>query len=769
MEKIKRDKNRVNIQKLEPTDNTEPEISGGYIIKRDWEGANFYTSLGVPLLYNDPEAADLTAQQKIWIQNYYNAFETALYSSNFADPVNGYAKYIDVDRFIDSYWLVELTRNLDGFRASFYMHKDRGGKLKTGPTWDFDVALGNAYWESRPDYLPEGWRVLYGDPYNEQQWYPRLFADPEFEIKWQDRWVELRKNLWSTDVLMTDIDAAAYLLDEAQVRQFQRWPILGTYVNFNPPGWTERDTYQKEVDWLKDWLQTRVNWIDSQIIHPLFNKEGGRVYSGFLLTMSLPAGASGQIYYTLDGNDPRLPGGAIRPGAANYASSGPLTLTAGTHIKARIQAGTEWSALNEAQFSIGPMVLINEFMAGNSSTIEDPDEPNEFPDWVELYNPSPFTVDLSGMYLTDNLADPAKWRIPAGLSIDSGGRLVFWIDDDGTQGPNHTSFKLGIEGEQIGLYDTDGITVIDSKIFGLQTMDISYGRTFDGGPDWQFLTCPTPGRSNFIPDELDLNGDCAVNLEDFTNFSSHWLEENIPTEPVVWDYAAEFSVYQGNPNGVWTYGLYDGSDFSSASFILYNSTVPISTLDPWALNGDRDTYGSCQKNIDESNPLSQPTWPNGMYWEPGQTSLMVPASELYGTWRPTARFTAPAASEYQVDARFWSGTVNGNPTHVYVLVNRALVHSDQIIGYYSEPDSSSLFSDLLVLDAGDTVDFCVGTVIVPGQSYEGYHLVQFDAVISTTAFCGGPGFEYLPGDINTDCVVDLDDFVLFATQWLGSY
>ncbi|MDX9818088.1 MAG: lamin tail domain-containing protein, partial [Desulfococcus multivorans] len=637
-------------------------------------------------------------------------------------------------------------------------------KLKTGPTWDFDVALGNAYWENRADYLPEGWRVLYGDPYNEQQWYPRLFADPEFEIKWKDRWVELRKNLWSTDVLMADIDAAAFLLQEAQVRQFQRWPILGTYVNFNPPGWTERDTYQKEVDWLKDWLQTRVKWIDSQIQRPLFNKEGGRVYSGFLLTISLPAGTSGQIYYTLDGTDPHMPGGAIRPGAANYASSGPLTLTAGTHIKARILGGTEWSALNDAQFSIGPMVLINEFMASNSSTIEDPDEPNEFPDWVELYNPSPFTVDLSGMYLTDNLADPAKWQIPAGLSIDSGGRLVFWIDDDGTKGPNHTSFKLGIEGEQIGLYDTDGITLIDSKIFGLQLTDVSYGRTFDGGPDWQFLTCPTPSRANFIPSQLDLNGDCTVNLADFTNFSSHWLEDNIPTGSMVFDYNEQYPAITGgpNPNGVWTYGYLNGG-IGDFPYVL----APMNDYHPAGLNvyWGNDNEGALGKNPMTTN-MSQPGWPCGMYFY-ARTSYLMPAANVH-TNKTTARFTAPANGVYEIDAWYDSGVIDGYDTDVYVLVNHTIVYSDRISGPPGGSDSRSEYITTLTLSTGDTVDFVLNNIPGQGGWDGGFHIINFNVTITTSAFCGGPDFEYLPGDLNTDCVVDMDDFVMFASQWLGA-
>ena len=184
----------------------------------------------------------------------------------------------------------------------------------------------------------------------------------------------------------------------------------------------------------------------------------------------------------------------------------------------------------------GMPLVINEFMASNNSASGIHDPQGEFDDWIEIYNFGDEAIDLAGMYLTDDLNDPMKWQILAGLSIESGGYKIFWVDDDGTQGPTHTNFKLSIEGEQIGLFDTDGVTLIDAKYFGRQTTDISYGRSEDGSETWEFMSCPTPGWSNFIPSELDLNGDCAVNLEDFTNFSSHWLKDNIPTGTMVFDY-----------------------------------------------------------------------------------------------------------------------------------------------------------------------------------------------------------------------------------------
>ena len=141
-------------------------------------------------------------------------------------------------------------------------------------------------------------------------------------------------------------------------------------------------------------------------------------------------------------------------------------------------------------------LVINEFMASNANTLEDPCEPGEFPDWIELYNGGPLSLDLGGMYLTDNLGNPTKWQIPAGVGIGAGQYLIFWADDDNGQGPTHTSFKLGASGEEIGLFAADGSTMIDSIRFGAQVTDISYGRYPDVGTHWRFFGTPTPGWKN---------------------------------------------------------------------------------------------------------------------------------------------------------------------------------------------------------------------------------------------------------------------------------
>jgi hypothetical protein len=271
MEKIKRNKNRVNITELEPVDNAEPEITGGYILKidkLDTGDQTFRTDLGIRLVYVYPKPTEITPQQKNWIRNYIRDFESSLFGQDFDDPVDGYAKYIDVNSFIDNHILVELTKNIDGFRLSTYMYKDRNGKLNMGPAWDYNLSLGNAnYFDG---WNPQGWyhdvAFLWVHTHgtdSSYEWYRRLFEDPQFESRYRDRWRSLREDVLSTEKLLNDIDMYADLLEEAQERNFSRWNILGRYLW---PNWFIADTHQEEIDWMKQWLESRLEWIDSQLI-----------------------------------------------------------------------------------------------------------------------------------------------------------------------------------------------------------------------------------------------------------------------------------------------------------------------------------------------------------------------------------------------------------------------------------------------------------------------------------------------------------------------
>jgi hypothetical protein len=191
-EKIKRDANRVDIANLTATDTTGDDLTGGYILQQNyWNASNSFQSNYSPIdhpgfdvhfVYEYPDAATIQTAQKTYIASYIDSLETALYSTNFADPLTGYRKYLDVNSFIDYFLVNELARSADGFKKSVFFHKDKnsnGGKLKAGPVWDFDWAWKNmdgvcTYFEG---YSGAGWAHQINDCFTDNYstgWYIRL-------------------------------------------------------------------------------------------------------------------------------------------------------------------------------------------------------------------------------------------------------------------------------------------------------------------------------------------------------------------------------------------------------------------------------------------------------------------------------------------------------------------------------------------------------------------------------------------------------------------
>jgi len=176
--------------------------------------------------------------------------------------------------------------------------------------------------------------------------------------------------------------------------------------------------------------------------------------------------------------------------------SSSVVLEGTTTVRARVRGGSTWGAMTEARFHVGiEGLVINEVLASNRTILEDPAEPGEYPDWVEIYNGAAGTIDLGGMYLTDDPSELTKWRFADGMLIDPGQFIILMADDDGTQGPFHTSYQLSVSGETVTLVDSDGSTVIDEVRFDGQTEDISYGRFPDGGA-WGFNESATPLAPN---------------------------------------------------------------------------------------------------------------------------------------------------------------------------------------------------------------------------------------------------------------------------------
>jgi hypothetical protein len=351
LEKIKQGKKRVNVAPLHPADTNETAITGGYLLKKDRVDYNdnpFTTRYGHTMGIEYPKAKNLVPAQRTWINRWFDEFETTLQSANFADPVNGYAKYIDVPSFIDYYWIVEIPKTIDGYSLSVFMYKHRNGKLVISPIWDRDIGFGNANYQDGD--WPTGW-------YWEQRrsgdlWYGRLFADRDFDQRHIDRWNELRCGLFATSNLFARIDAYVALLNEAQARDFARWPRLGSYVWPNAAAdWPNR-TYADTVQYLKNFIRNRLAWLDRQFLPaPAFSQRGGVVPSG--LRIAIGGGRVYTVYYTLNGTDPRLPGGALNPAAMEYRA--PIALTGKTRIIARARKGTVWSPPAVAAFVVQPL------------------------------------------------------------------------------------------------------------------------------------------------------------------------------------------------------------------------------------------------------------------------------------------------------------------------------------------------------------------------------------------------------------------------------
>lgn len=298
MEKLKRDLNRINIAEMLPTDNAAPNITGGYILKIDktaggdvvqnqppsyyennWgddalysEPISFRSNYSTDrnrlndapyqekqgyetyFLYEYPKATNITNEQKQYIQTYIDAFESALLSDDFSSQTRTYTDYIDLDSFVDFFIMNELTTNVDGYRLSTYLHKDRGQKLKMGPVWDFNIGF------HQQNRIPDNdWVANYNthapnDLWLVPFWWTRLLEDPVFQQRLKERWETFRSSqLANATVLNLVQNTADYLTTNGAIdRNYSRWS--GIDVNYN-----------QVITDLKANLEARLGWMDQKI------------------------------------------------------------------------------------------------------------------------------------------------------------------------------------------------------------------------------------------------------------------------------------------------------------------------------------------------------------------------------------------------------------------------------------------------------------------------------------------------------------------------
>ena len=287
MEKLKRDKNRIAIKKLENDDLDSINISGGYIIKIDKSDdengeqvyndfnafisnykPNYATYQSIWFNYEYPKPKDIYNEQKQYIQNYFDNFEKALSGINFKDSLSGYRKYIDVESFIDFFILNELSNNLDGYRLSTYLHKNRNEKLKIGPIWDFNLSFGNGNYCNGDKY--DTWTYKFNETCSDDFWlipfwWEKLLEDPYFVNKLKERWNELRKKELSDENIFQMIQNYISILKNesgAVYRNYSKWNVIGKYL------WPNNyvgNSYESEIDYLIKWIAKRNNWLDKSI------------------------------------------------------------------------------------------------------------------------------------------------------------------------------------------------------------------------------------------------------------------------------------------------------------------------------------------------------------------------------------------------------------------------------------------------------------------------------------------------------------------------
>ena len=303
MEKLKRDKNRIDISKLDPDENSGEDLTGGYILKIDktaggdvapnqplayyetnWDDdarynadisfRSAYDVYGQPLtiepfgppyhpeqyletyfLYEYPKAEDISPQQQAYIQQYIYEFETALLNDDFASPDRTYTDYIDAATFVDYFLLNEVVGNIDAYRISTFLYKDKNDKLSLGPVWDLNIGYNGQDRVPRTDWIANYNDYVPNDPWLVPFWWDRLLADPQFTDLIKSRWSALRANTLATATVENLVrQTADYLIDNGAIdRNYTRW--TGAY-DFS---------YEAEVEAMVSYLRERLDWMDGAI------------------------------------------------------------------------------------------------------------------------------------------------------------------------------------------------------------------------------------------------------------------------------------------------------------------------------------------------------------------------------------------------------------------------------------------------------------------------------------------------------------------------
>lgn len=494
-EKIKVGPNRVNIDKMVPENITSPNITGGYLFSVDKYKQNgiWLWGANASLFLLDPE--DQYGSQWSYIYDYLNQFYSALTDVNWTNAVSGYANYIDVPTWIDYHLAQVVVFNADMLRISSYYCKPRNGKFTPAALWDFDRAFGTCGGGDLRGFNPRRWRSGNGDggtdPFNaansvnyDNPWYGKLFTDPDFWQKYIDRYQELRQSTLSDSNITAMIDGFAYEVNEATTREYNRWkgggssdttPNSGTVSG---DGWTYTfptpGTWAGQVTFTKTWFTNRFNFMDTNFLdRPTLSRPGGLVSSGTQITLAPAAKSGSYVIYTLDGTDPRLPGGAISPSAFTSAGTTNLNITGPVRVFARSwnashknltgannpPLSSSWSGVSQADFyTTVPALRITELMYHPAAYATDGTNSNENFEYIELQNTGSTTLNLAGFQISGGVTYTFSAN-SAVTSLAPGGYVlvVKSLANFSLRHPNATS---SVAGEYTGQLNNAGDTLV---------------------------------------------------------------------------------------------------------------------------------------------------------------------------------------------------------------------------------------------------------------------------------------------------------------------
>ncbi|HIF42103.1 MAG TPA: hypothetical protein EYQ74_13550 [Planctomycetes bacterium] len=417
-----------------------------------------------------------------WPQNNWTGSAHSRFSSDWTDvDPAGQFRFHSWDAETVLYWGNAATAVGDGF----YDRTD-----VTSPS-SANIAYFYGFLRVNPE-----WRVLFADAAHEQIFHGALFVDPAYSTP---------GTVYDPAFPERNVPATNYYrltqgLWPAVIWEYARW---GNYWHssgdLTPGDWlTEKDRLLDQYFPMRTGvLLAQLRNVQPQLYPdldaPLLTQYGGAVTGDQRIGLSVPPGAS--AYFTLDGSDPRLEGGVLNPTAQLYAT--PFTLPGPTcSVLARAFDGTEWSALERGDFAVDVHVRINELQSSNLTTILD--EAGQAEDWMELINPSPSPVDISGWGLSDDVNNPGKWRFPPATVLPARGLLVVWLDEDPLDGPLHANFKLSASGESLHLAGPSetGSVPLDNVSFGPLGVDRSLGRLPNGSGPFRIMPVPSPGQPN---------------------------------------------------------------------------------------------------------------------------------------------------------------------------------------------------------------------------------------------------------------------------------